>query len=361
MVPIRPVKGQRQAVSQAAGGSLEYVSQIGPEAGLEVGLAHLHGYVIRLTAFAALLCCGAVAAQTTSNVKPLLEPAPSSAPASSPAASPAPDGGGALDALKQLRDGLLGDGEPEFLDPAQAFVLDARINDAGLLDLNWDIADGYYLYRKRFDVKLSPVDGLERGPLAISDGEIKEDPYFGTVEVYYGSAGITAPLLRSGSATEARTVDVDVRYQGCADAGLCYPPITRTVSLELPPAGAVATSAGAVAAPPGAGSVAASAGSAGSFAAATSQPLPAQDRIAAALAGGSAFWVLLSFFGFGLLLTFTPCVLPMIPILSGIIAGQGMDVGAGRAFRLSLVYVLAMAAAYTAVGVAAGNERRVLY
>ena len=242
-----------------------------------------------------------------------------------------------LSALEKLGQSLLGAPEQDFLDPEQAFVLDASAPAPERIELRWDIAEGYYLYRKRFDVKLagdSNLQGQPRSPgeLQISKGKVKHDEYFGEVEVYYGGAHIKVPLTASVVAAAAQVngaLDLAVTYQGCADAGLCYPPITKQVALQLPP---MSSGGGAVAA----------------------AVLPEQDRIAASLAGDSMALMMLSFFGFGLLLTFTPCVLPMIPILSGIVIGQGGDVSTAKAFRLSLVYVLAMAAAYTALGVAAG-------
>ena len=132
--------------------------------------------------------------------------------------------------------------------------------------------------------------------------------------------------------SDAKTVDVNVTYQGCADAGLCYPPQTKLVSISLedaPPATSVAAPA------------------AGEF-------VSEQDSYAEKIKHGNIFLVLLSFFGAGLLLAFTPCVLPMVPILSGIIAGSGENVTTRRSFMLSLAYVLGMAFTYTAAGIAAG-------
>ncbi|MEN8198257.1 MAG: protein-disulfide reductase DsbD, partial [Pseudomonadota bacterium] len=180
------------------------------------------------------------------------------------------------------------------------------------------------------------------GSPALPAGKIKIDDYFGKMEVYYHDVTARVPVERA--ARGATTVALDVVYQGCADAGLCYPPITKRVNLKLP----VSQDTGPSTASPN-----------------PVQPsiepampadtkLPEQDRIARSLASGSTLLVLLSFFGLGLLLTFTPCVFPMIPILSSIIVGQGDNISTRKAFALSLTYVLAMAATYTAAGVLAG-------
>ena len=133
--------------------------------------------------------------------------------------------------------------------------------------------------------------------------------------------------------SDAKTVDVNVTYQGCADAGLCYPPQHQArLDLARRRAGRDGRRC---------------AGGAGEF-------VSEQDSYAEKIKNGNIFLVLLSFFGAGLLLAFTPCVLPMVPILSGIIAGSGENVSTRRSFMLSLRYVLGMAFTYTAAGIAAG-------
>ena len=259
-------------------------------------------------------------------------------------------------------------GGDEFLDPDVAFVLRAAAAGPGAIEARWDIAEGYYLYRDRFRFRASDGSGASLGDAGFPKGKMKDDEYFGPMEVYYQSVAAFVPVTRAVTAGGS-AVDVDITYQGCAEAGLCYPPITKTVSLVLPAALAgTGTGAG-----PGAGasSLADSGGGASgssSFQArgadfAAPIEMPEQDRVAAALVSGNRWLVILSLFGAGLLLTFTPCVLPMVPILTSIIVGQGAGRGAGqgggaasvrRAFALSLVYVLAMALTYTAAGVLAG-------
>ena len=157
---------------------------------------------------------------------------------------------------------------------------------------------------------------------------MKVDDTFGAMEVYYKQVVAQLPVTR-GTAQPTHLM-LTAHYQGCADAGFCYPPLTKTVDINLPAAGSGTSGT----APPAA--------------------LSETDRIAQSLAGGNLSLTLLSFFGIGLLLAFTPCVFPMIPILSGIIVGQGANITTRRAFTLSLVYVLPMALTYTAAGVAAG-------
>ncbi len=149
--------------------------------------------------------------------------------------------------------------------------------------------------------------------------------------------------LLQRTSTDAIEVTLLAEYQGCADRGICYPPVKQRVTLKLP---AVAAEAEAVSGP--------SPAPVAAVGPATAEPVAEQDRIAAMLQRGNVGVVVASFFGIGLLLAFTPCVFPMIPILSGIIAGQGRHITTRRAFLLSLVYVLAMAITYTVAGVLAG-------
>jgi len=240
-----------------------------------------------------------------------------------------------LSVLKQLT----GQSDNEFLDPEVAYVLSTEVRDANTLVAHFDIADAYYLYRSKFNFAVTGAPGVVLGSTQLPDGKEKEDSYFGRMEVYYNSVEAVVHIQRS--TTEPIPLTLEVGYQGCAEAGLCYPPMKKTVALTLP--AVPARTKGLRISPDDLPESMATAGD-----------LPEQDRIARSLASGSTFLVLLSFFGFGLLLTFTPCVLPMIPILSSIIVGQGESITTRRAFSLSLTYVLAMAATYTLAGVVAG-------
>jgi thiol:disulfide interchange protein DsbD len=233
--------------------------------------------------------------------------------------------------------GLLGpaSNEDQFLPVDQAFAFSAIADGGETVLLDWQIAPGYYLYRHRISVK-SATPGFSLGEIALPDGKKKTDEFFGDVEVYYDVLGAKLPVVRPG---DASSFELAVSYQGCADAGLCYPPVTKTVSIEMPPPG---TPSAIDAAP----------------------MVSEQDRLSSLIAGGSLFAIMASFFGFGLLLAFTPCVLPMIPILSGIIAGQGEAATPRRSFMLSLVYVLGMALTYTIAGAAfaaAGQQAQAFF
>ncbi len=233
--------------------------------------------------------------------------------------------------------GLLGgvSNEDQFLPVDQAFVFTALPDGADRVLLDWQVAPGYYLYRHRTSAKTA-TPGFALGEIAMPDGKKKTDEFFGDVEVYYGVLSATVPVTRPEGAS---SFEIAVSYQGCADAGLCYPPVTKTVAIDLPPPGT----------PP----------------AAESAPMVSeQDRLSSLISGGNLLLIMASFFGFGLLLAFTPCVLPMIPILSGIIAGQGEAATPRRSFLLSVTYVLGMALTYTIAGAAfaaAGQQAQAFF
>lgn len=214
-------------------------------------------------------------------------------------------------------------GGAEFLPADAAFRLETRDN-GGELRLTWTIAPGYYLYRQRVEVKADPPGDLAVPMLP--PGIPHTDETYGDSEIYRSQLDIAVPV---GSAT-----GVTVGWQGCADAGLCYPPQTRRVALQ----GAGAAAAAAVA-------------TAGEPVAAAPPSLAEDQGIARGLASGSMTWTVLAFLGLGLLMTFTPCVLPMVPIVSGMVVGAGA--GPRRGFVLALAYVLPMASTYAALGVAA--------
>lgn len=242
--------------------------------------------------------------------------------------------------------------ENRFLPADEAFHLTARVVDANTIAAHWKIADGYYLYRDKFHFRVLEGNGVRIAPVQLPPGKIKDDGTFGRVTVYYHRIGTRLALLRSDP-SRAQTVTLQFVYQGCAESGICYPPITRERSFALP--AATASPAG----PPGGTGATSAAPSPNPVAQAAPKPAPAsvplseQSRLARLLLTGYLWITLPTFFGLGLLLAFTPCVFPMIPILSGILVGQGKELRTGRAFLLSLVYVLAMAATYTVVGVIA--------
>jgi thioredoxin:protein disulfide reductase len=224
--------------------------------------------------------------------------------------------------------------EDKFLPPDQAFRFDALAEGTDRVELHWDIAQGYYLYRARIKVS-TPSTKAQLGTPEFPTGQFKTDEYFGRQEIYHHDLVVPVPVARSsGGPLE---LPVQVTYQGCAEAGLCYPPITKTVTVSL--------SAGAGSPAPGAPSAAGT--SAGTD----------QDWFAA-LVRGNPLLMLVGFYAAGLLLACTPCVLPMVPILSGLIVSGGRSITPARGFALSGSYVLGMAVTYAIAGVACAAAGR---
>ncbi|WP_159016577.1 protein-disulfide reductase DsbD [Cognatiluteimonas profundi] len=253
----------------------------------------------------------------------------------------------------------------------QAFGFEAIVGDANTLLLRFTPAKGYYLYRDKTALRLSGGSGIALGQPRWPQGTLHRDEHFGNVVVYFDQVDVPLPLRRAASGPVE--VTLTATFQGCQTGGICYPPMVRKVSLALPAAIAATTAAAAapLAADGGADANAATAApqpavaaptqaGKGAIAAVAGTPLLADtgqsedSRLASGLAGSNRWLTLLGFFGAGLLLAFTPCVLPMIPILSGLIAGQRTRVGTGGALLLSLVYVVANALVFTAAGVVAG-------
>lgn len=247
--------------------------------------------------------------------------------------------------------------EDEFLPVEEAFKLSLKPSDNGQLSAEFSPAPTYYLYRDRitFAVK-SPADGSVK-KVNMPAGEKKNDQYFGQVEVYHHPFVATLELDRGAAASQP--VELEATYQGCSEKGLCYPPVRKTFTLLTDAAGTPAIRETAEASAISAARVGEPAQVNQGLASAT-KAAPAESgqsettAIANLFKSGSLWLVLVSFFGFGLLLAFTPCVFPMIPILSGIIVGQGDSITKSKAFILSVAYVLGMAITYSAAGVAAG-------
>ena len=220
-------------------------------------------------------------------------------------------------------DSLFSD-EPEFLKVDQAFVFD-YVQNGDQLVVTWDIADDYYLYQQQFK---AVSKNASLGEPIFPAGKMKEDEFFDEPqEVYYHKVSVAYPILQSQDDSA-----VKIRYQGCAEAGLCYPPTTQVVYLNAVNAsddqlnidGASVENSGSI-----------------------SQ----QFELADLLTGEqSLMWVLLIFLALGVGLAFTPCVFPMYPILSGIVIGQGKGISTSRAFVLSFVYVQGMALTYSLLG-----------
>lgn len=241
--------------------------------------------------------------------------------------------------LEQL--GFTSSNEPLPVDKAFAFSADQR--DPQTLLLSWRVANGNYLYRDKFEFEIVDNPAVTVGEARLPEGENKHDEYFGLTEVYPFDVQIDLPLNRPAV---AQSVTLQVTYQGCSETfNICYPPEKKTVQFDLAALAETSDSTSAAVA---------------SEALDLTIPLSAemtqseQDRIARTLAEDNLGKILLGFLGLGLLLAFTPCVFPMIPILSSIIVGEGEHVTTRRAFLLSLVYVLAMSVTYTTAGVLTG-------
>lgn len=250
------------------------------------------------------------------------------------AGAPANATGSVLDRLEQLGAPVKLTGQRDFLPPDQAFRIRQRNLDGHTIEVGFDIEPGYYLYRDKFAFSaLSGDTAFEVA--ALPAGEPKEDPEFGRVAIYRHAVAIP---LRVTRAPADGVVEIEVRYQGCAEDGICYPPMKKPLAFTL--------GGGVAVAPPDPAPVAVSG--------VPTTGLSAADRITRDLAGAPLATTLVTFLGLGLLLSLTPCVFPMVPILSGIIVGQRQPLSTARAFGLSLVYVLAMAATYALAGIVAG-------
>ncbi len=244
--------------------------------------------------------------------------------------------------------------------PEKAFAMRAQALDAQTVEVVFEVAKDYYLYGDKFRFEAEPASvtfGTPEKPL----GKRHKDAFFGEVETHRNELRILVPVQAPEGITR---FELFATVQGCWDGGICYPPTTQQASIDLsaPPkksggsfldsvlGGGSAASSAASSAP------AAPAAGTNADAAQTTSAVSSDETgdIARLLAGTSVPLILLSFFGFGLLLAFTPCTFPMIPILSGIIVGQGNRVSHLRAFVLSLAYVLGMAVTYALAGVAAG-------
>jgi thiol:disulfide interchange protein DsbD len=227
--------------------------------------------------------------------------------------------------------------EPDLLEPDKAFRFSARLKDERTIEVSYQIAPGYYLYRDKFRFALSPA-GARLGEAQMPAGRKHRDEFFGEVETYRGALAIVLPF--EGGDAGGGELTLVATSQGCADVGVCYVPHEQKARLR-PAALGPGIVRGDAFSGPGNG------GTAGE-----------DDRLAAVIGGG--FWIAVaSFFGFGLLLSFTPCVLPMVPILSGVIVGSGHG-SRTKGFLLASAYVLGMAITYAVAGVAAGLSGEML-
>jgi len=205
-------------------------------------------------------------------------------------------------------------GRSNFTPADQAFVFDFQQNQHDL-NLNWQVKEGYYLYRKQ--ISITPAQA-QVGPLQLPAGVAHEDEFYGKSEIYRGQLSVPVAVAQAD-----KGATLTVTYQGCADAGLCYPPETKVIPLSEVKAAAQPAVA----------------------------PLPSEERTGAKGESGaelpfSALWALL----IGIGIAFTPCVLPMYPLISGIVLGGKQRLSTGRALLLAFIYVQGMALTYTALG-----------
>ena len=246
--------------------------------------------------------------------------------------------GDLADRLKALSDELgLSNTEQVVLSPDEAFIFFADATDGETIKAEWEISDNIYMYRDKFRFEIIDANGqaISLGEPQSPPGKKKFDESFGDTEVYYKHVSINIPVIRQAGAKQ--TISLQAHYQGCVEDSFCYPPQKKTIDIDLPKltkASFTATDSG-------------SSNSENEF-------VSDQDQLASSIATDSLWLTILIFFGLGLALAFTPCVFPMVPILSGIIVGQGKQLTTAQAFTLSLVYVLAMALTYTVAGVLAG-------
>jgi len=269
------------------------------------------------------------AAAPPAEAKPMAAPQPAVSP--KPEATPATAPASVLDGLRSLGGDMA---MPKVLPPDEAFLVAAAMTDAQTVKFDYTLTADTYLYRDKLAFVVKAPADVKVTQVETPAGDIKEDPSFGRTEVYHRDLSATLALSRALAGDEKLVVEAT--WQGCNEAvGICYPPIDREFTLT--PSGAAAG------------------GSVTALQAAPAEAAPESDtsRIERVLAGGSFWAVVATFFGFGLLLALTPCVFPMIPILSGIIAGQKKELTKTSGFLLSLAYVLGMAITYALAGVAA--------
>ncbi|HHS99349.1 MAG TPA: protein-disulfide reductase DsbD, partial [Thiomicrospira sp.] len=227
-------------------------------------------------------------------------------------------------------------GQPELLDAEDAFAFSHKINNSGQLEVHWNVANDYHLYQDK--IKTSVIKGnATLGTLELPRAELIDDELFGKTMVYHGQFSAQLPISQiTGQAT------IQIEYQGCSAAsGVCYPPVKKQIVVDaskINTASNISTNTANIA----------------TASVNSGEELSETDQIADTLKNSSVWIVIATFFIFGLLLSLTPCVFPMIPILSSIIVGQGDQLTTRRAFVMSLVYVLAMSVTYTVAGVLAG-------
>ncbi len=240
----------------------------------------------------------------------------------------------------------------DFLDPDEAFKLQAELRSDRTVALHWEIATRYKLYRDKVSIGVENGNAQVQTPV-LPKGISYTDPTSGEkIALYHDKLDVVVPVVKADG-----VFTLSAGYQGCSEDGLCYPPITKLFRVDPSKPGALLITGDQAGADTGAGAVVAGASVSPTKTTAVSPKESAPDNdlslAKSTLAGGSLWKISLAFLAFGLLLSFTPCVLPMVPILSSIIVGEG-NVTRRRSFLMALAYCLGMALVYTSFGVAAG-------
>lgn len=239
----------------------------------------------------------------------------------------------------------LGGNDDEILEPDVAFRLTTDVKDANNVVANWQIADKHYLYRNKFKFKLLEGDGIQLGNAVLPPGETKNDEFFGKIQVFHHDAEAIIPINRAS--TKASSIKIQFTYQGCAEeTGICYPPIRKTISFDLPAGGVVSEIKTSVI------NTAAISNTMAKAPASKQEFVSEQDKSLQVLKSGDVLEIFFYFFLGGLALAFTACMYPMIPILSSIIVGHGEKITHKKAFAISMAYVQSMAVTFGILGAA---------
>jgi thiol:disulfide interchange protein DsbD len=254
-----------------------------------------------------------------------------------------------LEMLQSLGESIGLAEDNEIPHPDKAYMLSATLDSNGVVQSNILIYPNTYLYKDKFEFSLTNTSGHSIGVIDLPDGDIKDDEFFGRMEVFHEGVEISIPIISDANASDHYSLVF--QYQGCVEDLICYPPITKYLAVDKTsglieisdrlsePTATQKIEPPAIPAPQSVSK---------------NNPLSEQDQFAKILQKGSILLIIGLFFLAGIGLTFTPCVFPMIPILSSIIAGQGDSITTRKAFTLSLVYVLSMAVTYAIVGAIVG-------
>jgi len=239
----------------------------------------------------------------------------------------------------------VGGNDDEILEPDVAFKLTTELKDANTIIANWQIADHHYLYRDKFKFTVKEGNDIQLGEAVLPAGETKVDEFFGKIQVFHHGAEATIPLNRTSAA--ATSIKIEFIYQGCAEkTGICYPPIRKTISFDLPAGGVVTTAAAPIT------KTEATTPAASTVKSTKSTFVSEQDKSLSVLQSGDVIEIMVYFFLGGLALAFTACMYPMIPILSSIIVGHGEKITRTTAFTISMAYVQSMAITFGILGAA---------